>query len=68
MHYSHNLFRYRRHGVAGESANVVTHEYRNGVKGPGAGETSVKLPVFLSKSFDDYVELLHDKRYQQALT
>ena len=65
---SHNLFGIKAHGGwLGESANVVTHEYRNGVKGQERAD--FRSYASFEQSFDDYVDFLHDNgRYQQALT
>ncbi|WP_339649272.1 flagellar assembly peptidoglycan hydrolase FlgJ [Halopseudomonas pelagia] len=65
---SHNLFGIKAHGGwQGESANVVTHEYRNGVKGQERAD--FRSYASFEQSFDDYVDFLHDNgRYQQALT
>lgn len=65
---SHNLFGIKSHGGwQGESANVVTHEYRNGVKGQERAD--FRSYASFEQSFDDYVDFLHDNgRYQQALS
>ncbi|MFN3578945.1 MAG: flagellar assembly peptidoglycan hydrolase FlgJ [Pseudomonas sp.] len=65
---SHNLFGIKSHGGwQGESASVMTHEYRNGVK--GQERASFRSYESFEQSFDDYVNFLHDNgRYQQALT
>lgn len=65
---SHNLFGIKSHGGwQGESANVMTHEYRNGVKAQERAD--FRSYASFEQSFDDYVDFLHDNgRYQQALT
>ncbi|MEH6500402.1 MAG: flagellar assembly peptidoglycan hydrolase FlgJ [Pseudoalteromonas distincta] len=65
---SHNLFGIKAHGGwQGESANVMTHEYRNGVK--GQERANFRSYESFEQSFDDYVDFLHGNgRYQQALT
>ncbi|MFT6465051.1 flagellar assembly peptidoglycan hydrolase FlgJ [Halopseudomonas sp.] len=65
---SHNLFGIKSHGDwQGESANVMTHEYRDGVKGKERAD--FRSYASFEQSFDDYVDFLHDNgRYQQALT
>lgn len=65
---SHNLFGIKAHGGwKGDSASVMTHEYRNGVK--AQERASFRSYASFEQSFDDYVEFLHGNgRYQQALT
>lgn len=65
---SHNLFGIKAHGGwQGESASVMTHEYRNGVK--AQERASFRSYESFEQSFDDYVDFLHGNgRYQQALT
>jgi flagellar protein FlgJ len=64
---SHNLFGIKAHGGwQGESANVVTHEYRDGVK--GQERASFRSYASFEQSFDDYVNFLEGNgRYTQAL-
>ncbi|WP_373186078.1 flagellar assembly peptidoglycan hydrolase FlgJ [Halopseudomonas sp.] len=64
---SHNLFGIKAHGGwQGESANVTTHEYRNGVK--GQERANFRSYASFEQSFDDYVNFLEGNgRYKQAL-
>lgn len=64
---SHNLFGIKAHGGwQGESANVVTHEYCDGVK--GQERASFRSYASFEQSFDDYVNFLEGNgRYTQAL-
>jgi flagellar protein FlgJ len=64
---SHNLFGIKAHGGwQGESASVMTHEYRDGVK--GQERASFRSYASFEQSFDDYVSFLEGNgRYKQAL-
>jgi len=64
---SHNLFGIKAHGGwQGESASVMTHEYRDGVK--GQERASFRSYASFEQSFDDYVNFLEGNgRYKQAL-
>jgi len=64
---SHNLFGIKAHGGwQGESASVMTHEYRDGVK--GAERASFRSYESFEQSFDDYVDFLQNNgRYRKAL-
>lgn len=64
---SHNLFGIKAHGGwQGESASVMTHEYRDGVK--GQERASFRSYASFEQSFDDYVNFLEgNDRYKQAL-
>jgi flagellar protein FlgJ len=64
---SHNLFGIKAHGGwQGESASVMTHEYRDGAK--GQERASFRSYASFEQSFDDYVNFLEGNgRYTQAL-
>jgi len=65
---SHNLFGIKTHGQwQGESANVLTSEYRGGVK--QQERASFRSYDSYEQSFNDYVAFLESNgRYEQALT
>lgn len=65
---SHNLFGIKTHGQwQGESANVLTSEYRGGVK--QQERASFRSYESYEQSFNDYVDFLQSNgRYEQALT
>ncbi|WP_150303521.1 flagellar assembly peptidoglycan hydrolase FlgJ [Pseudomonas saliphila] len=65
---SHNLFGIKTHGVwQGESANVVTSEYSEGVK--GQERASFRSYDSYEQSFEDYVSFLESNgRYKEALS
>ena len=64
---SHNLFGIKTHGQwQGESANVLTSEYREGVR--QSERASFRSYDSFEQSFNDYVDFLHrNGRYAQAL-
>lgn len=64
---SHNLFGIKTHHTwAGDSASVMTSEYRNGIK--GQERASFRSYDSFEQSFDDYVSFLESNgRYEQAL-
>ncbi|HDZ57762.1 MAG TPA: flagellar assembly peptidoglycan hydrolase FlgJ [Pseudomonas xinjiangensis] len=64
---SHNLFGIKTHGVwEGESASVMTSEYRDGVK--GTEKATFRSYGSFEQSFDDYVSFLENNgRYEKAL-
>ena len=64
---SHNLFGIKTHGVwQGESASVMTSEYRDGIK--GQERASFRSYDSYEQSFDDYVSFLESNgRYKEAL-
>lgn len=64
---SHNLFGIKTHGQwQGDSANVLTSEYRDGVRQPE--RASFRSYDSFEQSFNDYVDFLHrNGRYAQAL-
>lgn len=64
---SHNLFGIKTHGQwQGDSANVLTSEYRNGVR--QQERASFRSYDSFEQSFNDYVDFLHrNGRYAQAL-
>lgn len=64
---SHNLFGIKAHGGwQGDSASVMTHEYRNGIK--GAERASFRSYASYEQSFNDYVDFLQNNgRYRKAL-
>lgn len=64
---SHNLFGIKAHGGwKGESASVMTSEYRDGVK--GTERASFRSYASFEQSFDDYVSFLENNgRYATAL-
>ena len=65
---SHNLFGIKTHGQwQGESANVLTSEYRGGVK--QQERATFRSYDSYEQSFNDYVDFLQSNgRYEQALT
>jgi len=65
---SHNLFGIKSHGGwQGDSANVMTTEYRNGVE--GKERAAFRSYDSWEQSFEDYVSFLETNgRYQQALS
>ncbi len=65
---SYNLFGIKSHGGwQGDSANVMTTEYRNGVQ--GKERASFRSYDSWEQSFEDYVSFLETNgRYQQALS
>lgn len=65
---SHNLFGIKTHGQwQGESANVLTSEYRGGVK--QQERATFRSYESYEQSFNDYVDFLESNgRYEQALT
>ena len=64
---SHNLIGIKTHGQwQGESANVLTSEYREGVR--QSERASFRSYDSFEQSFNDYVDFLHrNGRYEQAL-
>ena len=64
---SHNLFGIKTHGQwQGESANVLTSEFRDGVR--QSERASFRSYDSFEQSFNDYVDFLHrNGRYAQAL-
>ena len=64
---SYNLFGIKSHGQwQGESASVMTSEYRDGVR--QQERASFRSYDSFEQSFDDYVDFLHrNGRYAQAL-
>lgn len=64
---SHNLFGIKTHGQwQGDSANVLTSEYRDGVR--QRERASFRSYDSFEQSFNDYVDFLHrNGRYAQAL-
>lgn len=64
---SHNLFGIKTHGQwQGDSANVLTSEYRDGVR--QQERASFRSYDSFEQSFNDYVDFLHrNGRYAQAL-
>src|SRR5690554_2543226 len=64
---SHNLFGIKTHGQwQGGSANVLTSEYRDGVR--QQQRATFRSYESYEQSFDDYVDFLQSNgRYQQAL-
>ncbi|MFA5679376.1 MAG: flagellar assembly peptidoglycan hydrolase FlgJ [Pseudomonas sp.] len=64
---SHNLFGIKTHGQwQGDSANVLTSEYRDGVR--QQERASFRSYDSFEQSFNDYVDFLHrNGRYTQAL-
>lgn len=64
---SHNLFGIKSHGGwQGDSANVMTTEYRNGVQ--GKERAAFRSYDSWEQSFEDYVSFLETNgRYEQAL-
>lgn len=64
---SHNLFGIKTHGQwQGDAANVVTTEYRGGVR--QKEQASFRSYDSFEHSFNDYVDFLHrNGRYAQAL-
>ena len=64
---SHNLFGIKSHGGwQGDSATVMTHEYREGVR--MNERASFRSYESYEQSFEDYVDFLQgNRRYQQAL-
>ncbi len=65
---SHNLFGIKTHNTwGGDSASVMTTEYRDGVK--GQERASFRSYESFEQSFDDYVSFLETNgRYKQALS
>ncbi|WP_185265608.1 flagellar assembly peptidoglycan hydrolase FlgJ [Halopseudomonas xiamenensis] len=65
---SHNLFGIKTHGQwQGDSANVLTSEYRNGVR--QQERATFRSYESYEQSFNDYVDFLQSNgRYQQALS
>ena len=65
---SHNLFGIKTHGQwQGDSANVLTSEYRGGVK--QQERATFRSYDSYEQSFNDYVDFLESNgRYEQALT
>ncbi|MEH6386505.1 flagellar assembly peptidoglycan hydrolase FlgJ [Pseudomonas profundi] len=65
---SHNLFGIKTHGVwQGDSASVMTSEYREGVK--GQERASFRSYDSYEQSFEDYVSFLESNgRYREALS
>lgn len=65
---SHNLFGIKTHNRwEGDSASVMTHEYRGGVK--QMERASFRSYASYEQSFNDYVDFLQSNgRYQKALT
>lgn len=65
---SHNLFGIKTHGQwQGDSANVLTSEYRGGVK--QQERATFRSYESYEQSFNDYVDFLESNgRYEQALT
>lgn len=63
---THNLFGIKAHGWGGQSANVTTSEYVQGVK--VKEKADFRSYASFEQSFNDYVDFLHSNgRYKQAL-